>query len=56
MKNNFMKECTTSFVVYIQDKLVEEWKKVLEINIEIYRIDKCRVIFKMEALVEYKIE
>ena len=30
MRNNFMKECTSSFVVYIQESLVDEWQKVLE--------------------------
>ena len=46
MKNNVMKECSTSFVVYIQDRFAEKWRTVLEKHIEVHRIDKARYIFK----------
>ena len=46
MKHNFMKKCTTSYVVYIQDRFVDQWKRVLERHIEIHKMDKVRTIFK----------
>ena len=46
MKHNFMKECTSSYVVYIQDALVDRGKKVLERHLKFHKGDKCRVIFK----------
>ena len=46
MKHNFMKECTGSFVVYIEEKFVENWRKVLERHIEIHKMDKIRIIYK----------
>ena len=46
MKHNIMKECTTSYVIYIEDILVEKWRKVLENHLGIQKIDNCRVIFK----------
>ena len=39
-KHNFMKKCTTSFVVYIEDKFVEHWKKVMERHLSVHKIDK----------------
>ena len=30
MKHNIMKECLRSFIVYIEEMLVDKWKKVLE--------------------------
>ena len=46
MKHNFMKECTGSYVVYIEEKLVDCWQKVLERHIEVHKMDKIRKIFK----------
>ena len=46
MKNNVMKECSTSFVVYLQDKYVENWRIVLGKHVEVHRMDKARYIFK----------
>ena len=46
VKHNIMKECMTSFVVYIEELLVDKWKKVLESHLGITKMDKCRVIFK----------
>ena len=46
MKHNFMKECTSSFVVYIQDWLVDRWKRVLERHMKIHKSDKFKIIFK----------
>ena len=46
MKNNFMKECTASYVVYIQDNLVDNWRKVLERHLGIHKVDNIKVIFK----------
>ena len=46
MKHNILKECLTSYVVYIEEILVDKWKKVLENHLGIQKMDKCRVIFK----------
>ena len=46
MKNNIMKECTNSYVVYIQEKFVERWRKVLERHLVVHKFDQIRVIFK----------
>ena len=46
MTNNFMKECTASYVVYIQEKLVDEWQKVLERHLGIHKLDNIKIIFK----------
>ena len=46
MKNNIMKECMTSYVVYIEEMLAEKWRRVLENNLGIEKADSCRVIFK----------
>ena len=42
-----MKECTASYVVYIQELYVDRWRIVLERHIGVRKSDKCRVIFKM---------
>ena len=46
MKNNFMKECTNSFVIYIQESLVSNWKRAFERHLKVHRFDKGRLIFK----------
>ena len=46
MKNNFMKECTGSYVVYIQEKCVDKWRIILEKHLGIHKLDNIRVIFK----------
>ena len=46
MKHNMMKECMSSYVIYIEENLAEKWKKVLENNLGIQKMDSCRVIFK----------
>ena len=46
MKHNIMKECTTSYVVYIQDQFVDRWRKVLERHITVHKMDKTKAIFK----------
>ena len=46
MKNNLMKECTSSFVIYIQDNLVNNWKKVFERHLVIHKEEKGRIILK----------
>ena len=47
MRNNVCKECTTSFVVYIQNREYKSWKTVLEKHLDLHRDDeKKRVIFK----------
>ena len=46
MKHNFMKECSASYVVYIQKQVVDCWRRVLERNILIHEKDKIRMIFK----------
>ena len=46
MKNNVTKEYTSSCVVYIQDKMANKWRKVLEKHLTFHKMDKIRVIFK----------
>ena len=46
MTNNVMKKCIRSFVVYIQDHLVREWKCVLQKHLKVHNDDKGRTIFK----------
>ena len=44
--HNIVKECTSSFVIYIQDHLADRWRKVLERHITVHSPDKGRVIFR----------
>ena len=47
MKNNFMKECTKSFVVYIQDDMVHYWKIVFQRHLKVYKSNEVgTTIFK----------
>ena len=46
MRNNFMKECTGSYVVYIQDNFVDKWRQVLERHLGVHKFDNIRVIYK----------
>ena len=50
MKHNFMKECSSSFVVYVQDSFVERWKSVLQRPMKIHKSDKFRIIFKTGSI------
>ena len=50
MKHNFMKECTNSIVVYVEDGLVDKWKQVLMRHLSFQNMDKCRIIFKSSIL------
>ena len=50
MKHNLMKECSSSIVVYIENDLVEKWKKVLTRHLSFQNMDKCRVIFKSSLI------
>ena len=50
MKHNFTKECSSSFVVYIQDRFVDRWKRVFERHMKLHKSDKCRVIFKTGSI------
>ena len=45
-KHNFMKKCSSSYVVYIQKEYTDEWKRILEKHIVFQKLDKIRVIFK----------
>ena len=45
-KHNVLKECTSSFVLYIQNELADRWQKGLEKHLTMHSCDKCRVIFK----------
>ena len=45
-KHNVLKECTSSFVLYIQNELADRWQKVLEKHLTMHSCDKCRIIFK----------
>ena len=49
-KHNIVKECTASFVIYIQDEYVDRWRKVLERHIVVHRPDKGRIIFKTSTI------
>ena len=46
MKHNIMKECSTSFVIYIQEAFVEKWKEILLKHLVIHRLDAGRLILK----------
>ena len=46
MQHNVMKECSRSFVVYVQDMYVDKWRVVLEKHLTVRRRDKGRYIFK----------
>ena len=46
MKHNIMKKCSASYVVYIQDDLVDQWRMILEKHIVVHKIDKGKSIFK----------
>ena len=51
MKNNFMKECTKSFVVYIQDEMVPYWKMVFHRNLKVHKsIETGIIIFKTASI------
>ena len=45
-----MKECSSSFIVYIQDRFVDRWKCVLERHMKLHKSDKSRVIFKTGSI------
>ena len=45
-KHNFMNKCSSSYVVYIKEKFVERWRKVLDRHIVFQKMDKIRVIYK----------
>ena len=40
MKNNLMKECTSSYVVHIQESIVANWKIIFQRHLSTYRVDK----------------
>ena len=46
MRHNLMKECSTSIVVYIEERLAEKWREVLMRHLSFQNMDKCRIIFK----------
>ena len=46
MKNNLMKECTSSYVVHIQESIVANWKIIFQRHLSTYRVDKTKIIFK----------
>ena len=46
MKNNLMKECSTSIVIYIQNLYVDNWKQTLERHLNTHSVDKSRTIYK----------
>ena len=50
MRNNFMKVCTSSYVVYIQGKYAKHWKRVLERHLVTQKADDTRVIFKSNQI------
>ena len=50
MKNNFMKVCTSSYVVYIQGKYAKHWRRVLERHLVAQKADDIRVIFKSNQI------
>ena len=45
-KHNFMKECSSSYVVYFQKQYTDTWKKILKKHIVFQNLDKIRIIFK----------
>ena len=50
MKNNLMKECSTSVVVYIQDTFVDNWKQTLGRHLNTHSVDKGSIINKTEQI------
>ena len=46
MKNNIMREYSTSFVIYIQNEMAIKWKEILMRHLATHKADKCRMIFK----------
>ena len=46
MKNNVNKECSSSYVLYIQEELVKKWRTVLEKHLTFHKMDNIRIIFK----------
>ena len=45
-KHNFLKKCSTSYVVYIQKQYTDCWKKILEKHIVFQKFDEIGIIFK----------
>ena len=45
-KHNVCKTCTSSYVIYIQNKDVKSWKVVLEKHMAVHKSDKKRAIYK----------
>ena len=41
-----MKECSTSYVIYIQEQFEDQWRRVLEKHLTIHKNDKGRLILK----------
>ena len=51
VKNNIMKECTKSFVIYIQEDLLSYWKMVFKKHLKVHRSsDNGSTIFKTGAV------
>ena len=46
MQHNLMKECSTSYVIYIQEQFADQWRRVLEKHLTIHKNDKGRLILK----------
>ena len=51
MRNNFMKECKSSVVVYVQDSLAENWMKVFQKHLKTHKIEgNSHYIFKTASI------
>ena len=46
MKNNLVKECFSSFVIYVEEHLIQGWKYVFDKNLKTHDVSEIRTIYK----------
>ena len=50
MKHNLVKECTSSFVIYIEEHLANTWKHVFDKNLTTHDVGDTRTIYKTDII------
>ena len=51
MRNNVMKECKSSFVVYVQDALADNWRKIFQKHLKTHKAEgNSHFIFKTASI------
>ena len=50
MKHNLVKECTSSFVIYIEEHLANTWKHVFDKNLTTHDVTDTRTIYKTDTI------